>query len=450
MSPKPLRSGMSGWLGRRTTRLKSLVVIGTATLGMAGLGLAAAGPAAADPAVSYVVVGSDTTQDVMNGFAAGVSLGIMGSYNAVNPVTAAPHEIITPAKALAGGNFSSCSFTRPNGSTEGFNAFDLMTNPTTTLPQLAVPPQPGCIDVSRSSSGPGSISNTAGTPGSLLATGNLVYVPFGVDGVTGATGPTTAGQTTTTQCVAATTGCTNVDPTTGLGTITFTVPVTNITQADSFTLANLQTLYSCANVTVNGVTYNPNTAGAGQQQIDLYAPQSGSGTLKFWAKALNFSTSPLPTCINQTIAAGPAKSVLVEEHDGSAYASDPNGFGPFSIAQFVAQTNGHNDRRHTAILHNVNGIAPTASGALNPNFVAQLLREVYNVVEFDHVVNTGDGNFDATLSGLLAGTGSRLCGSTFTIKSFGFGTLPNPSLPDACGATGSTLRVQETNSASTG
>jgi len=451
MTPKPHRNGMSGWLGRRTTRLRSLVVVGTATLGLAGLGLAAAGPAAADPAVSYVLNGSDTTQDVMNGFAAAVSLGILGSYDAVNPVTATPHEIITPAKALGGGTFSSCSYTRPNGSTEGYNALEASVFPTTTQPQLAAPPQANCIDIGRSSSGPGSISNTAGTPGSLDTTGNLIYVPFGVDGVTGATGPTTAGQTTTTKCVATTTGCTNV--VNGIGTITFTVPVTNIAQADMFTLANLQTLYSCASVTVNGVTYNPNTAGAGEQQIDLYIPQSGSGTLKFWAKALNFSTSTLPACLKQTIAAGPANGVQVEEHDGSAYASDPNGYGPFSIAQFVAQTNGHNDRRHTAILHNVNGVAPLVSGALNPNFVAQLLREVYNVIRYDHAVDNTSPNFDPVLNGLFVSgtlgggtTVSRLCTSTFTIKSFGFGTLPNPSLPDTCGAFGNQLRVQETNS----
>jgi hypothetical protein len=48
---------------------------------------------------------------------------------------------------------------------------------------------------------------------------------------------------------------------------------------------------------------------------------------------------------------------------------------------------------------------------------------------------------DPVLTGLLSGTGSRLCTSTFTIKSFGFGTLPNAALPDACGATPAANRV---------
>jgi hypothetical protein len=437
MNPKPpvTRTGTSGWLGHRVTRLKSLAVVGAVTLGFAGAGLAIAGPASADPGTSYVVVGSDTTQDVVNGWAAVVSNGTVGSWNAVNPVTATAHEIITPAKALAGGSFTSCSFTRPNGSTEGFNALDFSGNQSSTLTQLASPPGAGCIDISRSSAGPG--INTSG-PGSLDQSGNLIYIPFALDAVTGATGPTTSGQTTTTKCVSTTTGCGSN------GTITFTVPVTNITTADQFTVADLKTLYaSCGTVTEGGVTYNPVSAGAGQQQIDLYAPQSGSGTLKFWASTLGFSATSLPTCVHQTILTGDAVGVSVEEHDGSAVASDPNGYTPFSIAQWIAQKNGFNDRRHTAILHMINGISPFNGTKLNTSF--PIVREVYNVTAYDAVVNTGDGKFDPVLAGLLAGTGSSLCGSTFTINQYGFAALPSPATPDACGSTANSLRVQQTN-----
>src|SRR5262249_16644796 len=121
--------------------------------------------------------------------------------------------------------------------------------------------------------------------------------------------------------------------------------------------------------------------------------------------------------------AGPAKGVAVEEHAGSAFASDPNGYGPSSIAQFVAQSNGHNDRRHTAIIHSINGVAPTVAGpALNPNF--PILREVYNVVNFAAV--TGG---DPVLTGLLSGTGSTLCTSTFPLHTFPSGALPAPCGP---------------------
>jgi hypothetical protein len=422
MNPKPPVHGKSRWFTTRTARFKSLVAVGAITLGFAGAGLAAAGSAAADPAVSYVMVGSDTIQDVMNGFAGAVSDGIIGSYNAVNPVTATAHEIITPAKASSGGNQTNCSFTRPNGSTEGFDTLDFSANGSSTLAQLTATPQQGCIDVSRSSSGPGAVAATG--PGSLSTTGQFVYIPFAVDAVTGATGPATAGTTTL-----------NIG---GVPT-TESVPATNITTADSFTEADLVNLFkNCTNVTEGGITYNPNTAGAGQQQIDLYVPQSGSGTLKFWASTLGFSPTSLPSCLHQSILAGPAINQAVEEHDGTAYASDANGYGPFSIAQWIAQSHGIDDRRHLAALHNISAVSPFSGSALNPNF--PILREVYLVTQFDRVVS-GDSNFDPTLSGLIAGSSSRLCGSTFTIKTYGFGTLPNANLPDTCGSTAASLRV---------
>jgi hypothetical protein len=77
-------TGKSGRFGRHATRLKSLAMVGALTLGAAGAAFAAAAPATADPAVSYVAVGSDVTQDVINGWAAVVSNGTIGSYNAVN------------------------------------------------------------------------------------------------------------------------------------------------------------------------------------------------------------------------------------------------------------------------------------------------------------------------------------------------------------------------------
>ncbi len=443
MHPKPPnpRTGKSGWLGRRSTRLKSLTAVGALTLGVAGAAFAAAGPASADPAFNFVVVGSDTTQNIMDGFAGTVSEGIIGSYDSVNPVTQTADEIITPGVAGAGGSQQNCSFTRPNGSGQGFNALDASYNPTTTLTQLAVPPQPGCIAFSRSSSGPGSVGTSG--PGALDSSGNLVYIPFALDAVTDATGPSTAGQMTTTQCVSTTTGCTNV--VNGFGTITFTVPVTNITHANLFTLADLKTLYdSCGTVSEGGVTYNPGTATTGQQQIDLYLPQGGSGTFKFWVATLGIP-STLPACDHQTILTGPAAGIIDEEHDGTAVASDANGITVISIAQWIAQSNGVQlDRRHGAIEQAINGVQPIVSGALNGSF--PIVREIYNVASYPEVVNSsGDTSFSPLLNGLLATTNSELCQSGFTISNYGFAALPSPSTPDACGATTNGLRVQETN-----
>jgi phosphate transport system substrate-binding protein len=247
--------------------------------------------------------------------------------------------------------------------------------------------------------------------------------------------------------VSTTTGCTN-------GTITFTVPVTAITNADLFTKTDLQTLFGTgmpvteppAGTTGSTVYWPANgavTQPAGSTVVDLYVPQAGSGTLSFWATQMGFTAASPPAWDHQTILAGPAVGVAVEEHDGTAYASDPNGLGPFSIAQWIAQSNGFNDRRHTAILHMINGVAPITGTSLNTAF--PIVREVYNVMPYDEVVNTGDGNFNAQMAGLFVGTTSLLCGSVLTIKQYGFGTLPSSSTPDACGATTTGLRVQETN-----
>jgi hypothetical protein len=452
MNPKPpvARTGMSGWLGRRSARLKSLVVVGAVSLGFAGVGFAAAGSATADPATNYVAVGSDTIQDVMNGFAGQVSDGILASYNATNPVTNATHEIITPSKvaATAGGQQVNCSFTRPNGSTEGFNALDFSsTNGGGGLTQLASSPGTGCIDISRSSAAPGINGSGAGSldPGN----GNLIYIPFALDAVTGATGPTTAAGDllTTTQCLSGG-SCSG-------GLVTFTPSLTNITTADDFTKADLVSLYSCAGgtgaapndfVAEGGIQYYPNgdapTGVSTDVNIDLYLPQSGSGTLKFWASTLSFSATSPPNCDHQTILSGPAAGVAVEEHDGTAFASDPNGYGPLSIAQWLAQSHGIDDRRHDDVIHMVNGVNPlNAAGGLNTSF--PIVREVYNVMQYDRVVS-GDSNFDAILSGLFTTTSSSLCRSTVLIKTYGFGTLPSASTPDACGSTASSLRVQQT------
>jgi hypothetical protein len=285
----------------------------------------------------------------------------------------------------------------------------------------------------------------------------LVYIPFALDAVAGATGPASAVSGTTIECtVANDANCTN-----GFDT-NYTVPATNIAQASMFTTAELHTLYNCVPgttspndfVTVNGVNYFPNgdaasgPTGQTNQNIDLYAPQSGSGTLKFWASKLTFSATAPPSCVHQQIVSGPAAGLTVEEHDGTAYASDPNGYGPFSIAQWLAQKNGIDDRRHQAVLQNIDGTTPlNASGKLNTSFT--FTREVYNVMQYGVVVS-GAGisgqTFDPILSGLFAGGTSALCQNAFLIGKYGFATLSS-STTDLCGATSSAtgLRVQELN-----
>jgi hypothetical protein len=237
--------------------------------------------------------------------------------------------------------------------------------------------------------------------------------------------------------------------TTGLGTITYNTTPAKIVNAGLFTVANLQTLYgSCATVTVNGVTYNPATATSGQQQIDLYVPQSGSGTLSFWESKMGVTA--VQSCWHQTIVAGPATGVATQQDDGTALASDPDGIMPMAISHWIAMSNAVviPDVRYGDVLQPVvvsgTAVQPVVGGSLNTNFPFN--REVYNVMPYNEVVNSsGDTAFNPVLAGLFVGTSSALCQSSFTIEDLGLATLPVSSQPDTCGSTASSLRVQETN-----
>ena len=78
---------------------------------------------------------------------------------------------------------------------------------------------------------------------------------------------------------------------------------------------------------------------------------------------------------------------------------------------------------------------PTTGGAAgggNLNTSFPLVREVFNVVTYDRVVNTGDGNFDPDLAGLLVGPTSQLCQDAFTIINYGLALLSSKTA-NTCG-----------------
>ncbi|MFB7587985.1 substrate-binding domain-containing protein [Streptomyces sp. NPDC056169] len=139
--------------------VKSRARIGAA-LGVAalGLGVALAPAAQADPSPitqyrTLAGVGSDTTQDVVNGLGDVVknALGqkIIASWNATGTTT---------VKTKATG----CVINRPNGSSAGIDAL-----------RNAVDTNSGCLDFARSSRGPADITST-----------DLTWIPFAKDAVT--------------------------------------------------------------------------------------------------------------------------------------------------------------------------------------------------------------------------------------------------------------------------
>ncbi|MFF3558883.1 hypothetical protein ACFYXS_02405 [Streptomyces sp. NPDC002574] len=140
-----------------------------AAVGAAGLltGTVCGSVAVADPSGAPAFrqlsgVGSDTTQDVMNGIANVVTINgvkVIGSYNATGSAKITPKD---PTASPACTNMD-----RPNGSGAGRAA--LLTS---------LQAGNGCLDFARSSS----LTLTAATPG-------LTYVPFAVDGVSYAITP---------------------------------------------------------------------------------------------------------------------------------------------------------------------------------------------------------------------------------------------------------------------
>lgn len=437
------------------SRLATLVAVGTVTVGMAGfVAVVQAGPALADPTVQFAAVGSDTTTDVMNAFSVDLAGNLLGSFDAVDPVTGTGGN---PVSYIKGANATqpavTCNFTRPNGSTQGLNALRKSINPSTTAAQLTLPPEPNCIDIGRSSS--------AVSAANQAATGSLVYIPFAVDLVTGAVGPQTAGT------INGRTGPVNAVATT----------LTNMGAPDYdfvnyLTVAELTSLYSCpattgtnqGAVTVadplapgGSVLVNPNVSStfslpAGQVQIDLYIPQAGSGTLSFWANQLNFSSSTPPGCDHQTIVNSASNNGgQVEEHNGTAMAVDPDGYGPFSAANWLSQLHHSNlDRRYGAQLQEINSVEPclpagncSASGSvINENNFA-LVREVFNIVQYDEVQPSDTTTYNQAFASMLATASSSLCDDGLTLFNYGYGLLPstNPNLPDQCGSIANTLRA---------
>lgn len=130
---------------------------GSALLVAAGTGLATADPSGTPTYRQLAGVGSDTTQDVMNGVANDVTISgtkVLGSYNATGSAT-----IATQAAAACQ------SIARPNGSGAGRTALLNSLNANGGAGD-------GCIQFSRSSK----LTLTASSP-------SLTYIPFATDAV---------------------------------------------------------------------------------------------------------------------------------------------------------------------------------------------------------------------------------------------------------------------------
>lgn len=314
-------------------------------------------PAFADPAPAtdyrtLAGVGSDTTQDVMNGLAQAITTAdgkkIIASWDARGT------ERIKTKDAAR------CDILRPNGSGAGRSALKLSETPGSATA--------GCIDFARSS------SSTA-----LVEGGTGTWIPFGVDAVTYAVNE-------------------------------------NSDLPRNLTNVQLERVYQCLTDNIAGEPVTP------------LLIQSGSGTRAFWNQKVGITETEIANgdypCL-QSLNNG------VQEHDGSALEGNNNYLLPFSVAQFLAQSNAGTvvdgvtvdvqDRRGAAVLGSVNGVSPTtAEGNLNTAFPYS--RDVYNVVP------TADLGA-AAIDQVFTGADSLLCAKSPVIQAYGFGVTP------ACGST---------------
>lgn len=360
---------------------KKKLIAMTATAGVALSVLAFAGPAHAEPvSSSYVVVGSDTLQDVSNALAngTGISGGNVRSFAGGKAIGSfdATGSVLIQTKT-AGPRFG-----RPNGSSDGVKALSRSIDGagykagTVGSPTVVIT---GQVDIARSSSGAGTTAN---------ATGPLVYVPFGRDALTYAHS----------------------------GPIGFNV-------IDQATLTGI---FNCSITQVAGVDVVP------------VIPQAGSGTRADWLSKLGL-TAIYATANPACVVVGQEHDTAMLADGVTPFPA--NGITAMSAAQWVAQATGAGiDRRGTtAVIGTPISGTPAVTGtgtATVPNapYYANSTwgRDTYMVAEYARV-EVGNPKYEAALAGLLDPTNSTSLTNAGTFSSTAgaakkkFGFLPPSS-----------------------
>jgi hypothetical protein len=354
------------------TKLRLGVVAACAVV---AVGLGAAAPAIADPTPAgtfkpLVGVGSDTTENVVNGL--GTVVTNIGSYDATGSAT---------IQTRTGGPL----FNRPNGSGNGQKALSASINlsGTRTWPATGGVDITGQIDFARSSSAPS---------GSFVGT-DLTFIPFARDAVSFAVN-----------------AASDFPRDVALGAAT-----QDTISPAPFTLRNIYrgavTTYADSNF--NTVTIRP------------LLPQQGSGTRSFWIAQLGLTEA--------LVTAGGATDLgnTVQEHNGT-FVTGAGDLVPFSVAQYIQQGNYAAlpttvvERRGNIQLGSIGSNKPyqpstTATGGLeiNPSFPVNRL--VFNVVSTARL--TGTSTADQQLQAAFVGTNSGVCLASSTITKYGFGTI---------------------------
>jgi hypothetical protein len=403
-------------------------------------GAICATPAFADPSDTtargtLVGVGSDTTQDLMNGIA-----GAINSSSSLDPRIASYDA--TDSAGVVGGSITTrkngTPISRPNGSGAGVDALlvsigaaNTLTSGTTWTSADTL----GQVDFARSSSGPSGAATAAGSA--------LTYIPYARDAVDYAVSSTSA------------------FPTLSLGASNVDADVAGVAPSTLFSIYD-----GIATQIVTGLDGDPRlvndsfTPAIGETltPIHAYVPQAGSGTRKFWLPLFGLtdanvdSTTAVGSIPGRTVwdqhvtttagvTSADSPAVPVEEHDGTELQGDAGAIMPFSIGKYIADKNGLPgvvDHTNGAVLGELGGVVPTTGTvpnlALNSVWTATnatATRLVYNVVPTAEVANE-----NSLINWTFVGTGSLVCSQKDTIAAYGFGVLTAAQgSSSACGDT---------------
>jgi len=345
-----------------------------AAFAVAVVTLSVSAPAYADPTPSGTIkplvgVGSDTTENLVNGL--GTVVTNIGSYDATGSA-----QIQTRTGGVL--------FNRPNGSGSGQKALTAAINPngTTKWPAGTGVDVTGQVDFARSSSAPS---------GSLPGT-ELTFVPFARDAVSFAV---SAASDFPRDIAVGSAAQDSISP------APFTLRNIYRGSVTSYTDKNLDT-----------VTIRP------------LLPQTGSGTRSFWIGQLGLNEA--------NITAGGVATDLgntVQEHNGT-FVTGPGDITPFSVAQFIQQGNyaalptAVVERRGNIQLGNIGTIkpyVPSVGGGIELNASFPVTRLVFNVVSTARLA--GSSAADLQLQAAFVGSTSQVCAASATIKQYGFGTI---------------------------
>ncbi len=389
---------------------KLFAKVAVAVSGAAVIAAGTAMPVMADPVSvtkygELVGLGSDTTMDVMDG----ISLALGNVSESDTRLKIASYKALGSADVVVSAD--GIAIPRANGSGAGRDALrialgqvgsssvaiapdELGKARTATLPttaQLA-----GKLHFARSSSG----------PSGAVANGVLTYVPFAQDNMTYATAPLNISKIPS-------------DIPLGTSSNTTEVSLMNIYKGNITKVITDSTTGAFIKLAAPSYTLE---AGEESHTINAYIPQAGSGTRSFWIGQVGITEA------NITAGSVPAKDitpggVTVQEHDGTAVATDPYALVGFSISQWVAQTNGVAPKRTAgAVLRSIGGVEPVVVTdnvySTAPTWTA-IKRTVYNIVP-TALVNADEEN---AITRAFRGTNSLVCQSQTVIQKFGYGLL---------------------------